>query len=222
MTEAPMNIRVLLVDDHRIMLDGLRAVLEKEPDLEVVGDAQNGRLALQAVEKLSPHVVVMDIGMSTMNGIEATREIRLRHPDVRVVALSTYSDKRYVLEMIEAGASAYVLKVAAYDELSRAIRAVSKNQSYLSPEVAGAVVGSYVGRDFPSAASAYKVLGHREREVLQLLAEGKTSSEIGAQLSISTKTVETHRRNLMQKLDLHSVAELTKYAVREGLTTLES
>ena len=216
-----MSTRILLVDDHKMMRDGLRAILNRRQDFEVVGEAADGRSALNLVAENSPDVVVMDVGMPQMNGIEATRQIRKEAPDARVIALSTHSDKRYVQNMIAAGASGYVLKEAASEDLLRAVDAVSRGEHYLSPQITGVVFDSLRGRPARDATSAYALLGTREREVLQLLAEGLTSKEIAARLNLSTKTVETHRRNIGQKLDLHSIASLTKFAVREGLTTLD-
>lgn len=214
-----MTIKTLIVDDHRMMREGLRAIFEQEPTIVVVGQAENGRAALDQVGELRPDVVVMDVGMPEMNGMEATRQIHAQHPGVRVIALSTHSDKRYVLGMLDAGASGYVLKVGAFDELQQAIHAVVGGQTYLSPAIAGTVVES-LGQKGPKT-SASRDLGAREREVLQLLSEGNTSAQIAARLHISVRTVEAHRRNIMRKLDRHSVAELTKYAVREGLTSLD-
>jgi len=216
-----MSIRTLLVDDHQMMRDGLRAILDKEPDVEVVGVADNGRTAFEKVQELFPAVVVMDIGMPGLNGIEATRKIKLACPTVKVIALSTYSDKRYVVEMLDAGASGYVLKIAASDDLLQAIRAVSDGKHYLSPDITGIVLDRYTRHLFPVVHSAQTVLSPREREVLQLLAEGKSSKQVAARLHMSIKTADTHRRNIMAKLDLHTVAELTKYAVREGLTSVD-
>ena len=216
-----MSIRVLLVDDHQMMRDGLRSILDLEDDLDVVGEAGNGYEALEMAAALSPDVIVMDIGMKDLNGIDATREIKAESPQAKVVALSTYSDESYVLSMLEAGASGYVLKDAAVEEMRRAIRVVAEGHHYLSPEVAGSVVASHLRGTAGDHASAYSLLGPRERQILQLLAEGHTSSEIARTLHIATSTVESHRRNIMKKLDLHSVAELTKYAIRQGLTPLE-
>ena len=210
--------RVLLVDDHKMMRDGLRALFDPEEGIEVVGEASNGAAAVSQTRDLSPDVVVMDIGMSEMNGIEATRQIADK---ARVIALSTYSDKRYVLRMLDAGAAGYVLKESASDELLRAVRSVSDDKPYLSPAITDTVLNRLTKRLPASDGSADRVLGAREREVLQLLAEGHTSPRIAERLDITTRTVETHRRNIMRKLDIHSVAELTKYAVREGLTSLE-
>jgi len=216
-----MSVRVLLVDDHQMMRDGLRAILGRRSDFEVVGEADDGRTALAQASSLQPDVVVMDVGMPQMNGIEATRRLKKETPGSRVVALSTHSDKRYVLNMIEAGASGYVLKEAASEDLLRAVEAASLGEHYLSPQITGAVFEPWRNTASRGKSSAYRNLGTREREVLQLLAEGKTSKEIAARLNLAVKTVETHRRNIGQKLDLHSIAELTKYAIREGLTSLD-
>ena len=216
-----MSIRILLADDHRVMRDGLRAVLAPEPKMQVVAEAGTGREVLDRLADTPVDVVVMDIGMPELNGIEATRQIVKQWPRVRVIALSTYSDKRYVLAMLDAGASAYVLKIAACEELLTAIRKVVRGECFLSGAITGIVVDSYVRRQFTMDQSAQARLGAREREVLQLVAEGKSSKEIAARLNVSVKTVETHRRNIMDKLDLRTVAELTKYAVREGISSLD-
>lgn len=217
-----MSVRVLLVDDHTMLREGLRAVLAGERDVEVVGEAATGREALEKVRELAPDVVLMDVTMHDLNGVEATRQIRRESPRTRVVALSTHGDKRYVLGMLDAGAVGYVLKVSAYDELRRAIRTAVAGKVYLSPEIADVVVAARRARGEFQEPSGLDVLGAREREVLQLLAEGHTSGEIAQRLGVSTSTVETHRRNIMRKLDLHSVAELTKFAIREGLTPLDA
>ena len=216
-----MSIRVLLADDHQMLRDGLRAVLSLEDDIEVVGEANDGHAAVEMAGRLAPDVVLMDIGMSGLNGVDATRRIKAESPNVKVIALSTYSDKRYVLSMLEVGASGYVLKAAAVDEMCRAVRAVAEGKRYLSPDVAGVVVDARFHEPAQSDASLSSILGSREREVLQLLAEGHSSPEIARRLHIAASTVETHRRNIMRKLDVHSVAELTKYAIREGLTSLD-
>ncbi len=216
-----MTIRVVLIDDHQMMREGLRALLAAgAPDLEIVGEASDGRSALSLVRSLTPDVVVMDIGMAGLNGVEATRAIRADNKRVKVIALSTHTDKRYVHHMLDAGACGYVLKISAHDELVRAVRAAAVGKTYLSPEIAGSVV-ERAGDKSASDGSAYSTLGAREREVLQLVAEGKSSGETARKMNISIKTVETHRRNIVQMLGLHGTAELTKYAIREGLTSLE-
>jgi DNA-binding NarL/FixJ family response regulator len=211
-----------LVDDHRIMRDGLRALLSAASDIEIVGEASDGRMALDLVRTLAPDVVVMDIGMPELNGVDATRQIRIANPRVNVVALSTHTDRRYVHHMLEAGACGYVVKIAAHEQLLQAVRAAALGRTYLSPEIAGVVVDRSTRAHAGGEVTAYSTLGEREREVLQLVAEGKTSAETGEQMHISIKTVETHRRNIAQKLGLHGTAELTKYAIREGLTSLDS
>ncbi len=209
-----MTIRVLLVDDHRLLREALRAALEKVSDIEVVGEAGDARTALEKSGALKPDVVVIDIGLPDLNGMELTARVKEVDANVKVVALSAYADKRFVTEMLRCGASAYVVKAAAGTELVRAIHAVTAGQSYLCPEVAGAIVAEVRG---PTGEPR---LGRREREVLRLIAEGKRSQAIGESLHISVATVEVHRRNIMRKLGLHTIAELTKYAVREGIVSL--
>lgn len=215
-----MTIRVLLADDHRIVRDGLHALLEAEEDLEIVGEAEEGRTAVLLAAQTKPDVVIMDIGMPDLNGMEATRRIMEAVPGIKVIALSMHSDRRFVEGMFKAGAAGYLLKDAAYEELVRAVRTVVSGRPYLCPTIAATVIDGYVhpagGRD-----SVRNVLTPREREVLQLLAEGNSTKQIALSLEVSVKTVETYRSRLMEKLDLRSVAELTKYAVREGLTFLE-
>ena len=213
-----MSIRIVLADDHKMILAALRSLLEKEIDIAVVGEAGDGAALLELVERTAPDIAVVDVGMPGMNGIEATRRLRAARPDLKVIALSAYSDKRFVLEMLDAGAKGYLIKASAGDELPRAIRAIAQGQTYLCPEVAGTIVEAARGKSSPEVNAAAK-LGQREREVLALLAEGKSSSEIAARMHIAASTVEVHRRNIMRKLDLHSVAELTEYAIREGLTS---
>lgn len=215
-------MRILLVDDHKMMRDGLRAILSSTDGIEVVGEAEDGRGAIEVARELQPDIVVMDVGMPEMNGIEASKRILAELPEIKVIALSTHSDKRYVLNMIATGASGYVLKEAAGDDLIRAVEAVSRGEHYLSPQITGVVFEPMQGRPPRRKKSGtYELLGGREREVLQLLAEGLTSKEIASRLELSTKTIETHRRNISQKLGLKSIAELTKYAVREGMTSLD-
>jgi DNA-binding NarL/FixJ family response regulator len=216
-----MGVRVLLVDDHTMMRDGLRAILSVAPDIQVVGEANDGSTALDFLRGMPLDVVVMDVGMPDLNGIEATRRIRTKHESVRVVALSSHTDERSVYRMLEAGASGYVVKLAAHDELLRAVRAASQGRTYLSPEIAGLVVPRGASPRPAGEPTAYSILGGREREVLQLVAEGRTSSQVASQMHISIATVDAHRRNIVQKLGLHGTAELTRYAIREGLTSLD-
>jgi DNA-binding NarL/FixJ family response regulator len=211
-------MKVLLVDDHTMMRHGLRAILEKETDIQLVEEAANGREAVEIARRMRPNVIVMDIGMEGLNGIDATREILAENRDAKVIGLSMNSDRRYVLAMFAAGAVGYLPKGAPSSELILAIRTVSQNQTYVSPAVAAEVVaGVRAAQPLPSP----KELTLREREVLQLLAEGKTSKDIASTLHVGLATVETHRRQIMTKLGIRTIAELTKYAIREGLTALE-
>ncbi len=216
-----MPTKILLADDHQIVREGLHSLFEKEADLEVVGEAENGRQAVRMARDLKPDVVVMDVAMPDLNGIEAMRQILAELPAARILALSMYSNKHYVIEALKAGASGYLLKDGAFDELVQAIRAVIAGRSYLSPEITGAVIDDVVHRPAEPRPAPPR-LSSREREVLQLLAEGRTTRQIARRLFVSRKTVDTHRQHIMKKLDLHSVAELTKYAVREGLTSIET
>lgn len=220
-------MKILLCDDHRLMRDGLRVILEKE-GLVVVGEAANGREALVLAEQLQPDIVVMDISMPELNGIDATRRLLAKLPGIKVIGLSMNSDRRYVLAMFSAGAVGYLLKSSASEELIQAVHAVAANLKYVSPAITGNLVDdclNQTGSEQPAASSpaarGARPLSSREREVLQLLAEGKTSKDIAARLDIAGTTVETHRRQIMDKLQLRTIAELTKYAVREGLTSLE-
>jgi DNA-binding NarL/FixJ family response regulator len=216
-----MPTRILLVDDHEIFLEGLRGLLDKQRDMEVVGEARDGRAAVAAAREVVPDVVVMDITMPGLNGIEATRMIVAELPATRVVALSMHSTRRFMAEVLKAGASGYLLKESAVAELLLAIRTVTAGRAYLSPRITDAVVDDYV-RHVPSERSvAFSSLTPREREVLQLVAEGKSTKEIAALLHVSIKTVEAHRAQVMDKLRIHSVAGLTKFAVNEGLTPPE-
>ncbi len=217
-----MSIRVLLADDHKIFRDGLRTLIEKEAGMEVVAEAENGRKTVKLAEKLSPNVIIMDVSMPDLNGIEATRKIIAGTSNVKVIALSMHSDRRFVLGMLEAGASAYLLKDCAFAELVSAIRQVAAGNTYLSPKIADVVVKGYLNKVSDSSLTTRTILTSREREILQLLAEGLSAKEIAAHLNLSIKTIETHRRNIMEKLEIHTIAELTKYAIREGLVALES
>jgi RNA polymerase sigma factor (sigma-70 family) len=217
-----MSIRVLIADDHRMIREGLRSLIEREPDMVMVGEADNGREAVAMAKKFSPDVIVMDVGMPDLNGMEATRQTLEQCPNVRVLALSMYTDRRYAAGMLQAGAKGYVVKKAAYDELVTAIRTVASGQAFLSAEVTSVIVDDYSRRLMATDGSAFTVLTEREREIVQLVAEGRSTKEIAEALGVSAKTVDTHRQNLMDKLNLHSVAEITRYAVREGLTPADA
>lgn len=215
-----MKIRIVVADDHKIMREGLKALIDKQPDMEVAAEAQDGLTATKLARKLLPHVIIMDIGMPEMNGIDATREIVSENKDIKVVALSMHSDRRFVLEMLKAGASGYLLKDSAFEELVTAVHTVMTGQSYLSPRITDIVVKEYLHNLSRTDSTAFTILTQREREVLQHLAEGKTTKQIASTLNLSVKTVETHRQQIMEKLQIRSVAELTKYAIREGITSL--
>jgi two-component system response regulator NreC len=215
-----MNIKIILADDHQIVRQGLRTLLAAEPDMEVVAEADNGRAVLKLAQELVPNVVIMDISMPDMNGIEATRQILADSPGVKVIALSMHSDSLFVLNMLKAGASGYLLKDCALEELVKAIRTVVAKKTYLSPGISDIVIKDFVSGRAATDTSAFAILTAREREVLQLMAEGKNTNQIADFLCISIKTVEAHRKQMMNKLDLHSVAELVKYAIRQGLTSL--
>jgi len=215
-----MGCRILLADDHKIVRDGLRSLLEKQPGIDVVAEADNGRTTVRLARELLPDLVIVDIGMPDLNGIEATRQIVAENPRIRVVALSMHSDRRFVAQMFKAGASAYLLKDCAFEELAQAVQVVLAGRTYLSPQVAGTVVEDYIRHLAATDASGFSVLTAREREVLQLLAEGNSTKQIANSLHVSMKTVETHRQQIMNKLNVQSVADLVKYAIREGLTSL--
>jgi DNA-binding NarL/FixJ family response regulator len=217
-----MTIKILIADDHKIVRDGLRMLVEKQPEMAVVGEAENGRKAVHLALKMVPDVVIMDVTMADLNGIEATRQIHKEQSQIKLIALSMHSDRRFVAGMLEAGASGYLLKDCAFEELAHAIQSVISNRIYLSPEITDIVIRDYVLKSSAKPSSAYANLTAREREVLQLLAEGKSTKQIANSLTVSIKTIESHRSRIMEKLNIHSIAELTKYALREGLTSLET
>ncbi|MGV3773510.1 MAG: response regulator [Verrucomicrobiales bacterium] len=217
-----MKTRIILVDDHKLMREGLSSLLSAQPEINVVAQAENGREAVQMVEKMHPDVVVMDVSMPDLNGIDATRQIISRSPKTRVIGLSMHSDRQFIVEMLRAGACGYLLKDSAVEDLASAIQKVSKGQTFIAPNIAGFSMEEYLDTREEARPLLSPRLTDREREVLQLIAEGKGTKEIAADLHLSVKTVETHRQHLMDKLDIYSVAELTKYAIREGLTTLDA
>jgi DNA-binding NarL/FixJ family response regulator len=225
--ELPMNI--LLCDDHRLMREGLRAILERAA-LDVVGEAENGRQSVDLALELRPDVTVMDIAMPDLNGMDATRLVLERWPDAKVIGLSMNADQRFVIGMFAVGAVGYLIKNSAYEELIQAVETVASGLKYVSPAVAGPFIDDYlaqVGEDmsepcrWPQAAGTLRALSPRERQVLQLLAEGNSSKDIATRLAIAPTTVESHRRQIAEKLGIRSIAELTKFALREGLTSLE-
>jgi two-component system response regulator NreC len=216
------KIRVLLADDHPIVRTGLRALLADEPDIEVIAEAEDGREAVRLAEELQPAVALMDLSMPGLSGLEATRQIKHRVPQVKVLILTRHTNEEYVLQILRAGASGYVVKNAAPAELVSAIRAVYRGDSFLSPAISRTVIEEYVRQAEAMVKDGYEQLTDREREVLQLIAEGHSSREIAERLTISENTVRTHRANLMDKLTIHSTAELTQYAIRKGLVGLDS
>jgi len=211
------KIRVLLAEDHTIVRKGLRALLESEADIEVIGEAENGREAVAKVQQLLPDVVLMDITMPALNGLEATRQIKKRFPGVKVLILTMHADEEYVFQILRAGASGYVVKKAAPTELVLAIEAIYRGDSFLSPSISRKVIEEYIRQAEGVAKNSYDKLTNREREVLQLIAEGHSTPEIAELLHISPKTVRAHRAHLMDKLNIHSTAGLTRYAIRKGV-----
>lgn len=215
-----MAIRVILADDHNILRAGLKSLLQGEHDVEVIAEADNGRDTVARARELKPDIVVMDVAMPDMNGVDATRKIAQLAPQVRVLALSSHNDGAFVKGMLEAGARGYLLKDAATNELMSALNSVHKGRIYVSPSVTDTLVGDYLQRVKGDVGPDSQVLSTREREVLQLVAEGKSSLQIAEALHLSDRTVETHRKRIMDKLNIRSIAALTKYAIREGITSL--
>jgi len=212
------KLSIVLADDHTILREGLRALLTADPGFEVVGEARDGREAVRCVEKLGPDLILMDLSMPRMSGMEAIREIRKRYPDTKIIALTVHKTEEYLLSTLQAGADGFVLKDATHGELITAIKNVMGGKSYLSPGVSEKVIEGYLqGKKSTQSLSSWESLSQREREVLKLIAEGYKNKEIAEDLCISLKTVEKHRANLMKKLDLHNAAALTVYAVDKGL-----
>ena len=216
-----MNIRVLVADDHAIVREGLRALIDQQANMQVVGEAENGRKAVLMAKRLLPDIVIMDVSMPDLNGIDAAHQIRSELPKTKIIALSMHSDKRFVSGMLKAGVSGFLLKECAFRELTTAIHAAVANEYYLSPKIAATVVEDYVRQADALSGVSGQTLTPREREVLQLLAEGGNTRDIAAALNISVKTAEARRRSIMEKLQVTTLAELIKYALREGLTSLE-
>lgn len=217
-----MSISIVLADDHLISREGLRSLLDRQEEFSVVAEAEDGKQAVSLVQELRPDVLIIDISMPVLNGIEATRQIAKLEPRTKVIILSMHSEKKYVSEALKAGASGYIVKVGNFRELTYAIKAVLDGHTYLSPRVTGMLVEEHVNPSSSRESSAFAALSSRETEVLQLLVEGKNAKEIADEVHLSVKTVETHRRNAMNKLGVNNLADLIKLAIREGITTLES
>lgn len=215
-----MKLKILLVDDHAIVREGLKSLIEKEEDLQVVAEAADGRQAVELALRHHPDLVVMDISMPEINGVVATRMIREKAPNIKVLALSMETDRRFVVEVLKSGASGYLLKDAAFGELATAIRRVATGETFLGNRISDILIRDYLQKVPQTASASSELLSQREREVLQLISQGKSSKEIAFQFEVSTKTVDNHRHAIMKKLNLYSIAELTKYAVREGLSNL--
>ncbi len=216
-----MDTKIVLADDHQIVRDGIRMLIDATEGLEVVGEAADGREAVSQCVALKPDVILLDVGLPGLNGVEAARQIHDQVPRTRIVALSMLSEATYVRRMFQSGASGYLLKDCAFDELVRALDAVKAGKTYVSPSISGVVIEDYLKDIRPGGSGLLGRLTPREREVLQLMAEGRSTKQIAADLFVSVKTIETHRQNLMRKLDIFNIAELTKFALREGLTQLD-
>jgi two-component system response regulator NreC len=216
------RIRVLLVEDHTLVRKGIRSLLEAEADIEVAGEAENGHEALQKVQALNPQVVLMDITMPSLNGLEATRQIKKQYPHIHVLILTMHTDEEYIFQVLQAGASGYLIKQAELRELVSAIRTVHRGELVLSPSISKTVIENYarLARE-ADVRDSYDQLSDREREVLQLIAEGYGNREISEQLFVSVKTVEAHKSRIMSKLEINNMAQLVKYAIRKGLTSLD-
>lgn len=213
--------RILLADDHKLLIDGLRSVLDQQRDMEVVGVAKDGIEAAELAAKLKPEVILLDVSMPRMNGIDAARNILRDLPDIRIIMISMHADRKFIQESLRVGARGYILKESAAQEVIQAVGAVCKGELFFSRSVRDQVLRDYVDWIREGDAASQSPLSGREREVLQILAEGKSTKDVAALLNVSVKTIETHRKQIMDKLGLHSIAELTKYAIREGLTPLE-
>jgi len=216
-----MSLRILLADDHAMFRDGMRPLINREEGMEVVGEAESGLATVRLAKKLEPDIIIMDISMPQLNGVEATWKIREINPAIKVIILSMHSDRQFVIESLKAGAKAYLLKDSPFEELRRVIRAVAKDQVVLSPAITDIVIEDFIHLSKQETSSVFSILSTRERQVLQLITEGKATKEIAKVLCLSIKTIESHRKQIMDKLNIHNVAELTKYAIRQGLTQLK-
>ena len=214
-----MAVKIMLADDHQMMREGLRSLLSRQSDFQVVGEADSGGKVLEMARALQPDLVIMDIHMPGLDGIEATRLLRSENPQIKVLALSMYSNRRFVEDMIQAGATGYLLKECAFQELTEAIRSIVRNEVYLSPRISHVLINRFIAAD--ARAPDLDALSEREREILRLIAQGKSTKEIAVLIQVSPKTVDACRRQIMEKLNMHSIADLIKYAIREGLVTIE-
>lgn len=214
-------VRILIVDDHTLMRSGIRAILERSEDLRVVGEAGDGHEALRLIGELRPHVVLMDISIPGLNGLEVASKVRKEYPTIRIVFLSMHSSEEYILKALNVGAAGYVLKDATTNELELAVRSATKGETFLSPAVSTKVVGNYLakfsGDSIPSNPDSFQLLTPRQREILQLIAEGYTTKDIAKKLALSVNTVEVHRANLMERLNIHDIAGLVRYAISAGI-----
>jgi len=215
-----MKTKILLVDDHQILRDGICSMFSGHKDIEVIGEAPDGRTAIKLVEQLKPDIVVMDISMPDMNGIDATRKIKRRSPDIKVIALSMHHDRQFLIEIFRAGASGYLVKDSAFEELERAIKLVMEGKRYINPHMASLLIDTIISESHSPSHKGLSLLTDREKQVLHLIVEGKSTKEIARQLKVSNKTIESHRRQIMGKLNLQSVAELIKFAIREGIAEI--
>lgn len=217
-----MTIRIQLADDHMITREGLKSLIQNEKHMEIVAEVDNGRSAVEKALLLIPDIIIMDINMPGLNGIEATKQILAQHPHIKIIALSMFSERRYVMGMLKAGVSGYLLKNCAFNEFLNAIETVSKGSRYLSQHITDMVMDDFATGRPSEVLSPDALLTRREREVLQLIAEGTRSIQIAARLHVSEKTISTHRRKIMNKLNIHSIAGLTKFAIRKGITSLDA
>lgn len=215
-----MSIKIIIADDHHMIRDGLKSLLEKEQNFDLIGEAANGREITRLTAEMNPDIVLMDVSMPELNGIEATRQIKEHNEDVGIIALSVHSDVSFVRQMLKAGASGYLVKHCEFKELVQAIYAVDKGELYLSPLISGQVIQDYLRNLAENEATVYTKLSDREREILQMLTEGKTKQEIADTLFISVKTIDSHRQNIMNKLGIDTMPALVRYAIRSGITEL--
>jgi len=214
-----MSVKIVIADDHKMMRDGLCALLEKHPNMEVIAEVENGNEVVEAASQLSPDVIIMDISMPGLNGIEATRKILEKNPNIKILGLSMHADAEYVSGLLVAGASGYVLKDCTFGELIQAINSVVRNKSYLCPEIASVVIHDFKMHRVSFESNELSILTPREREILQLITEGLSTKDIARKLSLSVKTIAAHRQSIMDKLNCHNVVDLTKYAIRRGFAS---